>query len=99
MDIPTHCTVCNTAVNFASRPVAVAHYRSKKHRANVYNAGGAYVMSQDERDIGLLTHEEALAITQPRNDPITIPMQLVATGPDGKTYRVYSDVVGKVVGK
>lgn len=56
-------------------------------------------MSQDERDIGLLTHEEALAITQPRNDPITIPMQLVATGPDGKTYRVYSDVVGKVVGK
>jgi len=92
-----YCQACRVQVNFGSWPVAVSHWRSKRHCQNA-----PAPQSDDERDARALTKKEALAITQPRSvvQRETIPMELVAIAPDGKKYRIYADrgVVGKVKG-
>lgn len=81
------CEKCKIEVNFKSKAVAVAHYRSKKHTLLKGK------VSPEEQSILDMTKEEALAITRPiQHPPEYVPMQLFAFDNNGKPHLIYSDI-------
>lgn len=89
-----YCIACKTNVNFESYPKSVEHYRSAKHLKSITNI--EYTPTLEEENILKLTKEEALEIMRPKKTPdVYIPMQLYAN----ETFRVYSEITGKIIGK
>lgn len=92
-----YCIPCKINVNFASYAKSVEHFRSAKHLKSVTNA--EYTPTLEEENILKLSKDEALEIMRPKKTPdVFIPMQLYANV-DGKTFKVYSEITGNIIGK
>lgn len=88
------CAKCKMQVNFKSKAVAVAHYRSKRHASAIDQT---YIANEEEQYILQMTKDEAQAIVRPVAEKEYVPMQLVVIDNQGKVHKVYSSVENGIV--